>query len=323
MTKQAPKILAIGAATQDVFLRAKNVFKPWRHKGVDYERLPLGAKLEVDEVVFSTGGGACNAAVTFTRQGLHSKFMGTIAHDVAGKAVLAQLDEEDVDTTHVSYDPKYNTGYSTLLLAPNGERTVLVHRGASEHYQKHNFDLKDVGADWVYISSLGGSMDVLEHIITQAAKKGIKVACNPGGDELKQMAKFKALLEDIDVLSLNKEEMQLLVEGETLEELARHALHYVSVVIVSDGPKGAIATDGKTIVKAGMYEDVPVIDRTGAGDAFGSGFVAKVASGASLEEAVTFASANSTSVVQQIGAKGGILHAGAKLHRMPLEIKNF
>ena len=75
---------------------------------------------------------------------LHSIFMGTIANDPAGHAVLKALDDDDVDTTHVSYDEKYGTGYSTILLAPNGERTVMVYRGASGHYQQKNFNLKNV-----------------------------------------------------------------------------------------------------------------------------------------------------------------------------------
>jgi len=146
---------------------------------------------------------------------------------------------------------------------------------------------------------------------------------NPGKDELSQHTKLKALLDDVDVLSLNKEEMQTVVEGEELEELARHALNYVSVAIVSDGPDGVVATDGKTVVRAGMYEDVKVIDRTGAGDAFGSGFLSQWAQGISLQESIIFASANSTSVVTVIGAKPGILHQGTKLHAMPIHEKPF
>jgi ribokinase len=321
MDKKSPTILAIGAATQDVFLKAGDVFKAWRHKGVDYERLPLGAKLEVEEVIYSTGGGACNAAVTFARQDLHSLFMGTIAHDVAGQAVLAQLDEENINTSHVSFDAKHSTGYSTLLLSPSGERTVLVYRGASAHYSQENFDLSGIDADWLYISSMGGAMDVLESIVRQASEKGIKVMCNPGSGELKQIDKLKPLLEDIDVLSVNKEEMQLLVHGDSIEELVLHGMHYCPVVIVSDGPKGVCASDGEVIVAAGMYEDVPVIDRTGAGDAFGSGFLSQWAQGKSLEESILFASANSTSVVGQIGAKAGILHRDVALHDMPIETK--
>lgn len=319
-----PKLLAIGAAVQDVFLSHSDEFTPVvENPHESFMKLELGAKADVNNITFSTGGGATNAAVTFARQGLHSQFMGTIGHDPAGLAVLNDLDQEGVDTTHISYSNKYNTGYSVLLLAPSGERTILTYRGASTHYDAANFDLRDCQADWLYVSSMAGSMDALDKIFTQARHLGIKIMFNPGKGELSQPKKLKALLEDVDVLSVNKEEMQTIVEGEELEELARHAMHYVPVAIVSDGPNGVVATDGQTVVRAGMYEDVPVIDRTGAGDAFGSGFLSQWAQGKSLKHAILFASANSTSVVTKIGAKVGILTSEAKLHEMPISEKSF
>jgi ribokinase len=318
-------MLAIGAAVQDVFLSHSDEFKPVSDKTVheQFMKLELGAKADVNNIDFTTGGGATNAAVTFARQGLHSEFMGTIGHDPAAQAVLDDLDREGVVTTRVSYSDKYNTGYSVLLLAPTGERTILTYRGASTHYDAKNFDLKDSDADWLYVSSMAGSMDALNKIFTQAKKLGIKIMFNPGKGELKQGAKLKSLLEDVDVLSVNKEEMRTIVEGDSLEELVRHAMHYVPVAIVSDGPNGVMATDGKTIVRAGMYEDVKVIDRTGAGDAFGSGFLSQWAKGKSLKESIILASANSTSVVTRIGAKKGILSGDVKLHEMPLHEKPF
>lgn len=319
-----PRLLAIGAAVQDVFLSHSDEFTPVvENPHESFMRLELGAKADVNNITFSTGGGATNAAVTFARQGLHSQFMGTIGHDPAGLAVLDDLDKEGVDTTHISYSNKYNTGYSVLLLAPSGERTILTYRGASTHYDAKNFDLRGSNADWLYVSSMAGSMDALDKIFTQAHELGIKIMFNPGKGELSQPKKLKALLEDVTVLSVNREEMQSIVEGSELEELARHAMHYVPVAIVSDGPNGVVATDGKTVVRAGMYEDVPVIDRTGAGDAFGSGFLSQWAQGKSLKDSILFASANSTSVVTQIGAKVGILTADAKLHEMPLSEKPF
>ncbi len=318
-------MLAIGAAVQDVFLSHSDEFKPVSDKTVheQFMKLELGAKADVNNINFTTGGGATNAAVTFARQGLHAEFMGTIGHDPAAQAVLDDLDEEGVMTTRVSYSKKYNTGYSVLLLAPSGERTILTYRGASTHYDAKNFDLKDSGADWLYVSSMAGSMEALNKIFTQAKKLGMKIMFNPGKGELAHHDKLKSLLEDVDVLSVNKEEMQTIVEGSSLEELVRHALHYVPVVIVSDGPNGVMATDGKTIIRAGMYEDVKVVDRTGAGDAFGSGFLSQWAKGKTLKQAIIFASANSTSVVTRIGAKTGILREGAKLHEMPLHEKPF
>jgi sugar/nucleoside kinase (ribokinase family) len=320
-----PKMLSIGAAVQDVFLSHSDEFKPVSDKSAHetFMRLELGAKADVNNIEFSTGGGATNAAVTFARQGLHSQFMGTLGHDPAGQAVLDNLDQEAVGTTHVSHSEKYNTGYSVLLLAPTGERTILTYRGASTHYDAKNFNLEDTDADWLYVSSMAGSMETLDKIFTQAKQLGIKIMFNPGKGELSHHAKLKSLLEDVEVLSVNKEEMQQIVEGNSLEELARHALHYVPVAIVSDGPDGVLATDGKTIVRAGMYEDVKVVDRTGAGDAFGSGFLSQWAQSKSLKESIVFASANSTSVVMKIGAKTGILHKNARLHDMPLHEKPF
>lgn len=287
-------------------------------------KLELGAKADVNRIEFSTGGGATNASVTFARQGLEAIFMGTVAHDPAGIAVLEDLDKEGVDASHVSYTDRYNTGYSVLLLAPSGERTILTYRGASTHYDAKNFDLRGLDADWLYVSSLAGSMEALDKIFTQAHdKEGMKIFFNPGKGELRQPRKLKALLEDVEVLSVNKEEAAAIVEGETLEELVRHLTHYVSVAIVSDGPNGVIASDGKTIVRAGMYKDVKVTDRTGAGDAFGSGFLSQWSQGASLKDSIVFGSANSTSVVTKIGAKTGILRKGVKLHSMPLTEKPF
>ncbi len=317
------KIVTIGAAVQDVFLSHSDEFKPVTDKAAHevFMKLDLGAKADVNNINFSTGGGATNAAVTFARQGIDAEFMGTIADDPAGQAVLADLDHESVGTKYVTYSERYHTGYSVLLLAPNGERTILTYRGASTHYDPKNFDISKVDASWLYLSSMAGNMDLLNTIFTTAKKRDIKVFFNPGKGELKQIDKLKGLLEDVDILSVNREEAMMLVAGSSLDELIRRLLHLVPMAIISDGPNGVIAGDGKTIVRAGMYEDVKVVDRTGAGDAFGSGFLAYFASGKSLKDSIVFGSANSTSVVTKIGAKAGILHKGTTLHAMPINEK--
>lgn len=315
-------MLCIGKATQDVFLQSDE-FDPHQEGKVAYTHLPLGAKLDVDDVTFATGGNATNAAVTFARQELHAQYMWALGHEPASQAIMIELDSEDVDTSLVTVEEGYRASYSTVLLSTSGERTILNFHGTTLKADGSQLNLAAVAAaDWVYVSSLG-SMELLEKIISVAAEHGTKVAFNPAGSELAHPAKLKTLLEDVAVLLLNKEEMQVLVEGSTTEELARHGTNYCPVIVVSDGPKGVVATDGKTVVRGGLYEDVPVIDRTGAGDAFGSGFVSMYAQGKDLTECVVFASANSTSVVQSIGAKAGILHAGTDLHDMPLHVMPF
>lgn len=319
--KKTPKILCIGKATQDVFLR-DDEFDPHIEGKVAYTHLPLGAKLDIEEAHFTTGGNATNVAVTFARQGLHAKYLWVLGSaDPASHSILRELDHEGVDTSHVVLNGGSRASYSTILLAPSGERTILNFQGKAPDLRDIKSKLDAISTvDWVYPTALG-SFDALDAIVREAAKHDKKVMLNPAGSELAEPAKLKGLLSDIDILCLNKEEMQLLVEGDDMESLVRHGLNYCPVVIVSDGPNGVCASDGKTIVTAGMYEDVPVLDRTGAGDAFASGFLSQWSQGKSLEESIVFASANSTSVVGMIGAKPGILHAGAELHDMPIKVK--
>jgi sugar/nucleoside kinase (ribokinase family) len=318
------KVCAFGAASQDVFLSGHEIVSSKDDDGKLVEAFPLGAKINIENVVFSTGGGATNAAVTFARQNIEASFIGKIGHDAAGQAVIAELDGDHVDTFHVIYDPKLGTQYSTVLLANTGERSILIYRGAAHAHSAADYEDIDVAAyDWLYVSSFAGAMDALDAIFAHAKERGIKIAFNPGEGELEQIDRLRPLLEDVEILLVNKEEAAMIVEGNNSEELVRHGMNYVPVMVVSDGPNGVTATDGKTIVTAGMYDDVPVVDRTGAGDAFGSGFLSQWAQGKSLKDAVIFASANSTSVVSQVGAKAGILQFGVQLHDMPVQEKAF
>jgi ribokinase len=314
------KMLAIGAATQDVFLVGGTIFKPLCEHGMCFEHLPLGAKLSVDDMVFATGGNALNAATTFARQGLDSHFMGVVGTEPSGQIVMRTLDQEGIDSRYVRQSDAYRTSYSTVMLAPGGERTILTYHGSKLRADGSDITLEAIAdADWLYVSSVD-SMELLEKIVTVAAKHNTKVAINPSARELAQPDKLRPILDDVHVLLANKEEMALLVDGKSSEELVRRAAQITETVVLSDGPNGVWATDGKKLIKAGMYEDVKVISRLGAGDAFGSGFVTMHAQGKNLDESVTFASANATSVVQHIGATIGILHKGSPLHEMPLDI---
>lgn len=315
------KVVSIGAAVMDVFLRGK-IFEPNKEQDGSYsEEFKLGTKNEVEAITYSTGGGATNASVTFARQDIASFYMGYIGDDIAGKAIKDELRRENVDMSLTKINSEESSGYSTILLAPNGERTILTYRGASKEYKFIHSDFLNIAPDWFYVSSLSGDIDSLETIVEYAEKNHINIAINPGSGEISHK-RFLQLLKSFKILSLNKEEMQKLFGADlSIKELLIVATKYVPIVLLTDGPKGSYVCDGQNIYKAGMYEDVTVIDRAGAGDAFSSGFVSKIITGHTIEEALTFASANSTSVVTKIGAKAGILKKGHPVHRMKIDIK--
>lgn len=312
------RIVSIGAALQDVYLVDHDDFGT-NSRGF-FNQLELGTKVDIDKIQFSTGGGATNAATTFARNGHESIFMGCIADDPAGTAIINSFDDEGIDSSYVTYTDRAQTGYSVLLLAPSGERTILTCRGASAKFDLLNpDDLDTIHPDWLYITTFRGNMDMLDQFFTKAKSIGAKIMFNPGNLELQYRRKLLGLLSDVDILLVNKKEAKMIVEGTTLTELIGRLRNYVPAVIITDSNQGAIATDQNEVYRIGIYEDVRVKDSTGAGDAFGSGFLAAYANGKSFKDSLVFASANSTSVVQKIGSKAGIINQNTKLHSMPIQ----
>jgi sugar/nucleoside kinase (ribokinase family) len=316
------KIITFGAATQDVYMYGPSLHAHRSPNGHGYvEQFPLGAKVNVEHVYFDTGGGATNAAVTFARQGLDVEFIGKLGRDAAGDEVLRALGTESVDVSRVVYDDENGTGYSVLLLASTGERTALVYRGASHELRAADVDVAHLDADWFYITSLAGNFDLLSKLLKHASYKGIKVAIDPGAAELAEPDRLRKLLPMVTVLKSNAGELKQVFGGDTLRRSVTAAAKVCPVVVGTNSVSGFMAASNGRIYKGGVYDpEAKVVDRNGAGDAFGSALVSVLARGGDLEEALILGSANANAVVATLGAKPGILRAGATLKPMKLEI---
>ena len=304
-------IITIGSATRDVFLLSDHFKLMNSHQfetGVG-ECVPLGSKIEIEEKIESTGGGATNAAVTFSRLGFSAAIVARVGNDAAGREVLADLVREKIDTSLVRTIRKGETGYSTLLTAQTGERSVLVYRGVSADFTSADIPWHDLSARWLYITSLAGNLALVKRLAEDAAKHGAAVAWNPGHSELaKGLASFRAILPFISLLLVNREEAAML----THEDDPTAAYHMLSrigaagTVVITDGDKGAYAFRRDGAWKSSTT-GAPAISRTGAGDAFGSGLVAALLKGFPLPTALAIGTLNAESVVSHVGAKKGIL----------------
>lgn len=315
------RIVSLGSALQDIYLIDRDDFAASEVAGQSiFGKLVIGDKVDIDRVNYEVGGGGTNAAVSFARQGHETIFMGNLSRDAAGDAVLACLDEENIDSGYVEF-VRGGTGCSVVLLdAKKGERTILTHRGASARFDNLDAeDLASIAPDWLYVTSLRGDMQTLAEFLHQARKLDTKVMFNPGELELAKLPELLQLLPDVDVLLVNKREASKVVPGVLLSELLCKLAHHCPTVIITDGSMGAIATNHQEVWRLGVYEQVRMRDSTGAGDAFGAGFLGKLASGASFVEALQFASANAASVIQKYGAKAGILYGNEDLHPMPIQ----
>ncbi|MBQ9019986.1 carbohydrate kinase family protein [Candidatus Saccharibacteria bacterium] len=315
-------IASLGSALQDIYLVDHDDFVGTKiGEEAFFSKITVGSKVDIDRLSYQVGGGGTNSAVSFARHGHQAIFIGNIGRDAAGEAVLTVLDREGIDNSFVSYAPRRSTGCSIILLdRRSGERTILTHRGASAIFTNlSEKSLATIRSDWLYITTLHGDFKTLSRFIKSAKESGTKIMFNPGKNEIAEPKKLLALLKDIDILLLNKTEASELVPGTILTELLSHISAYVPTAIITTGSMGAIATNHEETYRFGIYEDVPVRDTTGAGDAFGSGFLAHYAAGKSFRSSLIFGSANSTSVVSKLGAKSGILTGREKLHPMPIQ----
>lgn len=318
------RIVSLGSALQDIYLIDHDDLVATRiGDEAILGKILVGSKVDIDKLCYETGGGGLNSAVTFSRHGHETIFIGNVGKDPAGEAIMRALDREEIDSSYVNFADRQTTGTSIILLdSKSGERTILTYRGASEKYENFNEkDLDLIQPDWLYTTTLRGNMKVLLNFFEKAKSLGTKIMFNPGVKELAEPKKLIGLLEDVDVLLVNKSEAAKIVPGVLLSELLYHLNNYVPIVIITDGPMGGIAGNRETgeTYRFGIYEDIKVKDATGAGDAFGSGFLAHFAAGHSFKNSLVFGSANSTAVVSKIGANHGALTGSEDLHPMPIQ----
>ncbi len=311
-------IITIGTASRDVFLTSP-FFKVLRDPKHWAQCLALGGKIEVDKLIFTTGGGATNAGVTFSRQGFKTATLVRIGKDEASRAILEEFHKEKITPLAVS-DKNQTTAYSVILLTPSGERTILVHRGASDDLKIKEIPFKKLNCRWAYISPGNIPHPVIEKLFNHFSKNKTLIAFNLSRCFLEMgIKKLKPLLNKTKVVILNREEASYLTgidykkEKEIFKKLDKEI---DGIAVMTQGNKGVLVSDGKNIYKTGIFKG-KLVDRTGAGDAFGSGFVSGLMRKnlkpktqnpkPIIEYAIRLGSANATSVIEKIGAKKGII----------------
>lgn len=315
------RIVSLGSALQDLYLLDHDdlVATEIGEVGI-FGKIILGSKIDVDNISHQVGGGGVNSAITFARHG-HEVFLFTnIGHDPGGAAVIQTLAREGVNSSKIQFLGKQTTGTSVILLDPtSGERTILTCRGASEKFDNLNEKtLARIKPEYLYCTTLRGDMGTIERFFCKAHEIGTKIMFNPGVLELEKPRKLAKVLGYVDILLVNRDEAGKIVTGVSLPEMASKLRKWAETVIITDGAAGGVAADGEELVEFGIYDDAPAKDMTGAGDAFGAGFLASIANGKSFDEALIFASANATSVVGEIGANQGALRRRTKLHDLPM-----
>lgn len=311
-------VITFGSAALDALVVSPKIeiIKKRKRRGVF---LPFGEKIEGGRVYFRSGGGGTNAAVTFANQRLKVAYCGMLGKDLAGLFVLEDLKKYKVDTKFILQTKKRPTNCSIIFTGKEG-RVVLVYRGASRFLKIKDISLERLNAKWFYLAPLSGFLrkDFLE-IIDFAKEKGIKVAMNPSKYQL-EIPQIKDVLKKVNILILNQEEASFLarIPFQKEREVFQKIDEWVKgIVIITKGNNGVLVSDGKFLYQAPVLK-TKIIDETGAGDAFGSGFVAEYIKSGDIKKAIQFATANAAAKLRKIGAKEGILKNGQKFRKVKI-----
>lgn len=310
----ALEVLSVGDVVTDAFIKLfDNRAHTYKNEFGSWIAMPFGSKVPFDYVKVVEGvGNAANAAVCFARLGVHSGLVSNVGGDAYGRDIIDALEKNRVDTRFVRINHDKSTNYHYVLWYKD-ERTILI-KHEEYNYQWPRFTKADV-PKWIYFSSISkNALDKYHDMVVDwlESNPGVKLAFQPGTFQLEAGAdRLKKLYARTEIVIMNREEAVLVTGGkheDVIDLMTR--LHKLGpkVVIVTDGPAGAYASDGVNRFSMPSYPDVAApLDRTGAGDAFASTLVAAIVKGNTLEGALQWAPINSMNVVQHVGAQEGLL----------------
>jgi len=301
-------IITVGSATIDVFAHTDSNLITIKSPNSDKEFIayPAGTKMLIKKLDFLVGGGGTNTATTFARLNFKTAYLGKIGKDENGLKIFKFLKKENITFIGALGDI---SGYSIILDSIDEDRTILTYKGCNNNLSYKEIKKSNLKTKWFYFSSMiEESFETLKKLAIYAHENNIKIAFNPSSYQTEKGTEhLQDILKYTHILILNKEEAQNLVGKEDISELARQlSLFGPEIVVITDGKNGAYCYDEKHLYFIKPTSKT-VIETTGAGDAFASGFVAGQMFNKDTEFCMKLGMHNAESVVQHFGAKNIIL----------------
>ncbi|MEK7517140.1 MAG: carbohydrate kinase family protein [Patescibacteria group bacterium] len=312
-------VVCVGSAKIDIFLSLHEANKHLRLIPKTNELcLKYGEKITVDKADLLLGGNAANVAVGLSRLGLKTSMLAEIGMDEFSEKITKTLQSENVDISRIQKTKGEPSSFSTIINF-KGERTIL-----SEHLKrKHDFNFDNISTKWVYLTSLGEEWKNAYATTAEFVRSSKShLAFNPGTMQIDKGYKHLSnILALSDILFLNKEEATRISSANSADPISnkkddKKIIKLLLTKLQNLGPKIVVITDGKNgsyaIREKGeiFKEDIAeanVVEKTGAGDAYSTGFLAAILHGLSIKDAMHWGTLNSGSVIGKVGAQKGLL----------------
>jgi sugar/nucleoside kinase (ribokinase family) len=307
-------VLSVGDVVTDAFIKLLDKEEKVEHEkdGSTWLAIPFGTKIPFDHAeVIPAVGNSANAAVNFAKLGLNSGLVANVGGDAEGREIISRLHKVGVDNRFVHINPDKKSNYHYVLWYKE-ERTILIKHEEYDYHWPH-LKPKEIPR-WIYFSSISQhAMEFHDDLVEWLdAHPEVKLAFQPGTFQMEAgVDRMRHVYARTELLAFNREEAARVTGGnhDDVHDLLNR-MHELGpkIVVISDGPNGSYASDGQNRFKMPIYPDpAPPLERTGAGDAFTSTFVAAIMKGNTIEGALQWAPISSMNVVQHVGAQAGLL----------------
>ncbi len=326
--KQKYDLVCIGDVVMDAFIGLKEARVEW-DAAHEHPRLSMAfaTKIPYESLTVATAvGNASNVAVGARRLGLNTAMITSVGNDHYGTQIFDHYHKEGISTEYVKINKGKPTNYH-FVLNYKAERTILIKHEEYEYYDPRKVDSN---THWIYFSSIAEHTLPFHKKLGEYLKKhpNIRMGFNPGTFQLRfGTEKLREVYKHTYVLFVNREEAQFILHRKN-EDIAPlfEGLHKLGpkIVVITDGPAGAYASDGVNRYFMPPYPDPkPPVSRTGAGDAFSTGFLCAMIYGLSVYDALRWAPIESMHVVQFFGAQTGLLSKSALIALLKKAPKNY
>ena len=289
-------VLVIGSINQDFLLKVERRPQP-------------GETVTGAELSLHNGGKGANQAAAAALLGASVVMLGRVGDDDLGGPLVDALEEKGVDTSLVDSVEDESTVAAFITLTPDGENAITVAPGANRRVRPADVDSASeaIGDAKVLVAQMEVSAETVSRAVEVAEENGTRALVNLAPPmELPGEA-----LEKLDPLVVNEHEAAFLL-GDKVEDV--DGALSAAPDLLGLGPRSVVITlgaDGAVYAKNDTTEhvsspEVEVVDTTGAGDAFVGALAVKLADGAPLKEAVSYAVRAGAAAVTKEGAQGAL-----------------
>ena len=310
------KILGIGNAIVDVFVKVddnfllKNNLTKGSMKLLEKEEFAnLKSAIKIEKI--EAGGSVANTMAGIAYLKGEVSFIGKINSDEFGKIYKESLQKIKVNFPYSEKSENLPTGASIILITPDSERTMCTYLGISSQLSKN-----DIKEDYIkgheiiflegYLWDKGMSEEMFKHVINLAKKNNIKVAMSLSDIFCVRRHRedfFNLLLNELNILIGNENEINELMQKNNLLDSINELKKFNKIIIVTRSADGSLAILNNEITNCESVKVEKILDLTGAGDLFASGFFKEYLNNSDIKKCLKTGSELAAQVIQKIGAR--------------------